>query len=93
VRDTHSVFITPFVSTAESFNKANGFYVEDYGVGTSDGDHKAVFEKECSKGEAETGLGLSIMTLVAEAHGWTITATESQAGGARFEVRGVDVAE
>ena len=34
-----------------------------------------------------TGLGLVIVETVAEAHGWTVSATESEAGGARFEFR------
>jgi len=30
---------------------------------------------------------------VVEAHGWTVRATEGEAGGARFEITGVDVDE
>ena len=37
-----------------------------------------------------TGLGLAIVRAVVEAHGWDIRATESDQGGARFEVTGVE---
>ncbi|MDG5818646.1 ATP-binding protein [Natronococcus sp. A-GB7] len=32
-----------------------------------------------------TGLGLSIVDAIAEAHDWTVSAGESDDGGARFE--------
>ena len=34
-----------------------------------------------------SGLGLAIVRTIVEAHGWTVTATESASGGARFDVR------
>ena len=40
-----------------------------------------------------TGLGLAIVAEVAEAHGWTIRATDGEDGGARFEVTGVEFVE
>jgi signal transduction histidine kinase len=36
------------------------------------------------------GVGLTIVADVVEAHGWDITVTESMAGGARFEITGVE---
>jgi signal transduction histidine kinase len=37
-----------------------------------------------------TGFGLAIVAEVAQAHGWDVTVTESDEGGARFEFTGVD---
>jgi PAS domain S-box len=68
-----------------------GFYVEDDGPGLPEGSHESIFEAGYSSSEEGTGLGLSIVKSIAETHGWTLTATESSAGGARFEVTGVDV--
>ncbi|MFB6219086.1 MAG: PAS domain-containing protein [Halobacteriaceae archaeon] len=40
-----------------------------------------------------TGFGMSIVKRVAEAHGWEIDVTEGSAGGARFEITGVEFVE
>ncbi|MFW5929816.1 MAG: PAS domain S-box protein [Halobacteriota archaeon] len=62
----------------------DGFYVEDDGVGlTSDG----VLEAGYSTSDDGTGLGLSIVKRVADAHGWGLDTGESDEGGARFEFR------
>ena len=68
-----------------------GFYVEDDGPGIPPGDRDAVFEWGYSSTLEGTGFGLAIVREVAEAHGWSVSATESDAGGARFEVTGVAV--
>lgn len=39
---------------------------------------------------AGTGFGLAIVADIVEAHGWEITATDSESGGARFEIIGID---
>jgi len=70
-----------------------GFYVADDGPGIPPEEREAVFEAGHSSTATGTGLGLAIVREVARAHGWTITLTESDAGGARFEVGGVDVVE
>jgi signal transduction histidine kinase len=48
-----------------------------------------VFETGYSEAEDGTGFGLNIVSQIAEAHGWEVTLTESEAEGARFEVTGV----
>jgi PAS domain S-box-containing protein len=63
-----------------------GFFVEDDGVGL-DEEAGDLFEAGVTTVEDGTGFGLAIVRTVAEAHGWTVTATESDEGGARFEVR------
>lgn len=68
----------------------DGFYVEDDGCGLPETDCDVLFESGYTTKREGTGLGLSIVSEIVDAHGWTITATESQSGGARFEVTGVD---
>ena len=63
-----------------------GFAVADDGPGIPDDDYDRVFESGYTTGEG-TGLGLAIVKTIAEAHGWTVSVTESDAGGARFVVR------
>ena len=68
---------------------ADGFYVEDTGPGIPPDERGAVFERGHSTGDG-TGLGLTIVQAIADAHGWNLTLAESDAGGARFEFEGVD---
>ncbi|PSQ12996.1 two-component system sensor histidine kinase [Halobacteriales archaeon QS_7_68_65] len=63
-----------------------GFAVADDGPGIPADDRDQVFESGYTTGEG-TGLGLAIAKTVAEAHGWTVSITEGDAGGARFVVR------
>ncbi len=63
-------------------SEASGFAVADDGPGLDDG--VDVFERGVTTDDEGTGLGLSIVADVAEAHGWTVRATESERGGARF---------
>lgn len=67
-----------------------GFYVEDDGPGIAAAEREMVFESGYSTVADGTGFGLSIVKEIVEAHGWEITATDSEAGGARFEVTGVE---
>ena len=62
----------------------DGFYVADDGPGIPESEREAVFDHGYS-GNDGTGFGLAIVASVAEAHGWTVRLTESDAGGARFE--------
>ncbi|MDZ7745801.1 MAG: PAS domain-containing protein [Halobacteriales archaeon] len=65
-----------------------GFYVEDDGAGISLADRETVFEPGYSTTQEGTGFGLSIVKQIVEAHGWEIELTDSEAGGARFEISG-----
>jgi signal transduction histidine kinase len=40
-----------------------------------------------------TGFGLSVVTRIAEAHGWTVEVTESSQQGARLEFSDIEVVE
>ena len=70
-----------------------GFYVADNGPGIPEADREEVFEAGYSTAEDGTGFGLRIVRQVADAHGWEVTATESESGGARFQVTGVETGE
>jgi PAS domain S-box-containing protein len=65
----------------------NGFSVADDGPGIPADDRERVFEHGYSTDSDGTGFGLSIVQSIAEAHGWSVTATESEFGGAKFDIR------
>ncbi len=75
--------------TIEVGTTEDGFYVADDGVGIPPDERDDVFESGYSTDQAGTGFGLPIVEEIAEAHGWTISVTESESGGARFEMTGV----
>jgi PAS domain S-box-containing protein len=77
--------------TVEVGDLESGFYVADDGPGIPASEREQVFEPGYSTGDTGTGFGLGIVREVAEGHGWEVTVTDSDAGGARFEVTGVDV--
>jgi PAS domain S-box-containing protein len=68
----------------------DGFYITDTGPGIPESNREDVFEAGYSTNEDGTGFGLRIVRQIAEAHGWEITVTESEDGGARFEITGVE---
>lgn len=68
-----------------------GFYVEDDGQGIPPEERDRIFDRRYSNG-AGTGLGLAIVDRIATAHDWDVTVTDSERGGARFEITGVDTA-
>jgi signal transduction histidine kinase len=63
----------------------DGFFVADDGPGIPEDKRDQVFEYGHTDSEDGTGLGLSIVETMADSHGWSVTATESESGGARFE--------
>ena len=67
----------------------DGFYVADDGPGIPDAERSKVFEAGHTNTESGTGFGLSIVREIVDAHGWTITITVSERGGARFEIADV----
>jgi signal transduction histidine kinase len=64
-----------------------GFYVADDGPGIPAEDRQRVFEQGYGTTREGEGYGLFVAESVAAAHGWDLVAGESEAGGARFEVR------
>jgi PAS domain S-box-containing protein len=69
----------------------DGFFVADDGPGIPPEDRERVFETGYSTSAEGTGFGLRIVREVAQAHDWDVSVTESDGGGARFEIRGADV--
>ena len=67
-----------------------GFYVADDGPGLPTDAGDAVFRRGFTTDNDGTGFGLSIVTEIVDAHGWTIRPVESGEpfpdGGARFEI-------
>lgn len=68
----------------------NGFYVADDGSGIPEEDRERIFEAGYSTDSEGTGYGLQIVKEIATAHGWNVRVTESDVGGARFEITGVE---
>jgi len=66
----------------------DGFYVADDGIGIPEADRERVFEPGETSGGDGTGLGLAIVRSIAQAHGWSVRATDAEDGGARFDVTG-----
>lgn len=81
--------VTVHVGTLDS---PAGFYVADDGTGLPVDERESLFEIGFSTADTGTGFGLSIAKEIAEAHGWHIDATDSENGGARFEITGVKTA-
>ncbi|MFC7095814.1 histidine kinase N-terminal 7TM domain-containing protein [Halobaculum marinum] len=65
---------------------ADGFVVADDGPGIPPEDRADVLEPGVS-GAGGTGVGLAIVSAVAEGHGWALDVEESADGGARFAFR------
>jgi signal transduction histidine kinase len=66
-----------------------GFFVADDGVGIPPVERDRVFDPGYSANGTSngTGLGLTIVERIAEAHDWQVSLTAGVTGGARFEFR------
>jgi PAS domain S-box-containing protein len=71
----------------------NGFYVEDTGDGIPPDERDTVFEHGYTTGYSGSGIGLTIVSRIAEAHDWDVTLTDSAEGGARYEFQASGSAE
>jgi signal transduction histidine kinase len=71
----------------------NTFYVEDDGPGIPADQRESIFTPGYSSSQDGSGLGLSIVKEIAEAHDWTVRTTEGTDGGARFEFTNVEIAD
>lgn len=76
--------------TVGDLSNDTGFYVADDGPGIPEDVRDRVFERGYSTSDAGTGFGLAIVKEIADAHDWGIRVTESDDGGARFNVTGVE---
>lgn len=82
--------VTVQVGVLES--EAVGFYVADDGDGIPESERETVFDHGFTTRRDGNGLGLAVVKDVADRHGWHVTVTESETGGARFEFRDVKIA-
>ncbi|WP_284010018.1 PAS domain-containing protein [Haloarcula pelagica] len=78
--------------TVGALDDGDGFYVADDGPGIPTDEREAVFKSGYSTTDGGSGFGLAIVREIVQAHGWAITVTESEHGGARFEISGVEQA-
>jgi signal transduction histidine kinase len=65
-----------------------GFYVADDGTGVPPDED--VFAPGVSTDPDGTGMGLASVRQIVRAHDWEIDVTDSESGGARFEVTGIE---
>lgn len=68
-----------------------GIYVEDDGPGIPPAQRERIFDYGYSGSGDSTGLGLSIVKWMADAHGWDVRVTDAELGGARFELTGLEL--
>ncbi|MFW6153335.1 MAG: ATP-binding protein [Halobacteriota archaeon] len=66
--------------------QSGGIYVEDDGEGIPAEYRDEIFDPGVSIASEGSGLGLSIVRNIVEAHDWSITIGEAESGGARFEI-------
>lgn len=67
---------------------SDGIAVEDDGPGIPEDERGDVFESGYTTNDG-TGLGLTIVEQIAEAHGWAVDIDAADDGGARFEISGM----
>jgi signal transduction histidine kinase len=70
---------------------SDGFAVADDGAGFERPADQSVFDPGHTDASAGTGFGLAVVERIASAHGWSVTATAAEAGGARIRFDGVAV--
>ncbi len=70
-----------------------GFYFADDGPGIPAEAREDVFEPGYTTADEGTGFGLTIISRIADAHEWSVSLTESDSGGARFEFTDVAVVD
>ncbi|WP_247000055.1 PAS domain-containing sensor histidine kinase [Halosolutus gelatinilyticus] len=77
--------VTVRVGPLGETDDSRGFFVEDDGRGLPQELRERIFDPSVSSSSEGLGIGLWIVREVATGHGWSVTATESENGGARFE--------
>ena len=75
--------------TGDSGNTEGGLCVTDDGDGI-DSDGEKLLEPGVADAPHWTGVGLGVVSRLAELHGWSVQLTDSDAGGVRVEFCGVE---
>ena len=71
----------------------DGFLVEDDGPGIPAAVRERVLEGEYTTEDTDVGIGLMVVSHVAEAHGWEMTIDQPEGGGARFRFSDVGASD
>lgn len=71
----------------------DGFYVADNGTGIPEDERDQITDMGFTTSEEGTGVGLAIVADIAKSHGWDVSVTESESGGAQFEFTGISRAD
>jgi PAS domain S-box-containing protein len=79
--------------TLGGLDDGSGFYVADDGPGIPPDERDRVFAPGYSTTSGGTGFGMVSAQQIALGHGWEVSVAESEGGGARFEVTGVERAD
>jgi len=72
---------------------ASGFVVSDDGPGMPASIRDEINRQGRVSDPDRSGIGLTVVSAVVEAHDWMLHVTNGESGGARFEISGVDVLE
>ncbi len=67
----------------------DGFAIADDGPGIPEQQRETLFDLRDPTDEDDVRFGLRIVKQIADAHGWDVRVTDSDHGGARFELTGV----
>jgi PAS domain S-box-containing protein len=81
----------PVAVRVGTLSDGRGFYVADDGPGIPEDERDEVFERGYTTSDEGTGFGLAIVSEIVDAHGARITVSESEDGGTRFDVTGIQV--
>jgi signal transduction histidine kinase len=77
-------------ATASESVEYSGFHVSDDGPGIPVEDRATVFETGYTTATTGTGMGLSIVEGIAEAHGWQVSLGDAPSGGLQVVLEGVE---
>jgi signal transduction histidine kinase len=93
VVDEEPIEFSPLVRAAWSTvsEPDSDLVVDGDGPGIPEDERDSVFDRGYTTADGGTGFGLSIVVEIVSAHGGDIAVTESESGGARFEITGFDV--
>jgi signal transduction histidine kinase len=77
--------------TVSHLEDRDGFRVEDDGPGIPEPVRGSILEPGSTTSRGGHGLGLYMIGEVVEAHGWSLSLSESEEGGAAFDIEGAEV--